>query len=133
MAKYETKQRKILQEYLSSHLDEEFTAKSVAEDLSTQKVSISAIYRNLADMEKEKLVVQCHKEGSREIYYRYVGDSDCQQSLHLSCKFCSKTQHIPIEQTNSIKNKLADEFHFILDTPNTVFYGICENCQNSIL
>lgn len=129
MAKYVTKQRLILQDYLSRKLDEELSAKKVAEDLAEQKVSLSAIYRNLAEMEKEHLVVQCSKEGSREFYFRYIGESVCQQSLHLSCRLCHKLEHITPEDTTLFQMQFLNQFHFVLDVPNTVFYGICKQCQ----
>lgn len=129
MAQYITKQRKILQDYLSQHIDEELSAKKVAEDLSQQQVSLSAIYRNLAQMEKEQLVVQCHKEGSREFYFRYVAGADCQGSLHLSCKICNKILHISPEESSLLHSKILDEHGFAMDYTNTVFYGICKECR----
>lgn len=129
MAKYVTKQRKILQEYLSQHLDEELSAKKLAEDLADKNVSLSAIYRNLSEMEKEKIVVQCHKEGSREFYFRYIGDEDCQICLHLYCSVCNQTEHIPMEESDFIKNRMNEKFNFQLNLPNTVFYGVCHQCR----
>lgn len=125
-----TKQRKILQEYLSTRIDQELSAKEVAEDLVNENVSLSAIYRNLADMEKEQIVVQCHKEGSREFCFRYIAEKVCQESIHLSCRICSKIQHISPEESEQIRETVDKKFQFSLDLPNTVFYGICNHCQN---
>lgn len=132
MGKYITKQRKVLQEYLSQHLDEELSAKIVADDLQEQNVSVSAIYRNLADMEKEQLVVQYHKEGSREVFFRYVGVSTCQESLHLVCKVCSKTEHMSMKESKFFKEKVFEQFNFLLDLPSTICAGVCRNCRNSL-
>lgn len=132
MPKYITKQRKILQEYLEKRIDCELSAKKVAQDLSNEGISLSAIYRNIADLEKEKLVVQCCKEGSRELFFRYIDLHDCQESFHLSCKVCSKTEHISIEQSKLIKNEILNQFNFDTDLPSTVFYGICKDCSKLI-
>ena len=48
-----TKQRKALLAFLSAHADEELTARQMEQALSEQGISISAVYRNLADLEKE--------------------------------------------------------------------------------
>lgn len=129
MAKYITKQRKILQEYLSNKIDEELSAKKVAEDLADKNVSLSAIYRNLTEMEKEKEIVQCNKEGSREFYFRYIKTSDCMTCFHFSCKICNTIEHMPIEATTFIKEHISEQFNFALDLPSTVFYGTCQKCK----
>ena len=53
MSKYMTKQRKALLNYLSAHADEKLSAKQIEENLSGEGISISAVYRNLSDLEKE--------------------------------------------------------------------------------
>lgn len=129
MAKYQTKQRKILQEYLLTRIDEELSAKQVADDLADQNISLSAVYRNLTEMEKDKEIVQYAKEGSREFYFRYVKNDDCMSCFHFSCKICSTIEHMPIEDTSFIKQHIGDRFSFDLDLTSTVFYGVCNNCQ----
>ena len=68
MSKYMTKQRKALLAFLSAHADEELTARQMEQALSEQGISISAVYRNLADLEKEGKVRRSSKSGSREVY-----------------------------------------------------------------
>lgn len=131
MPKYFTKQRKILQTYLEGQVDQELSAKKVAEDLKDAGVSLSAIYRNLADMEREQRVVQCHKEGSREFYFRYIGTSECHQQFHLSCRLCAKIEHVSLEESLFLQERIAQQCSFQVDLPNTVFYGICKQCQIS--
>ncbi len=133
LAKYMTKQRKILQEYLSHHIDEELSAKKVAEDLAVEGVSLSAIYRNIAQMEQEKYLVQCPKLGERELYFRYLGDEDCRSCFHLSCKICNKSKHISPEETKIIAERIGAQFTFQVDLHSTVFYGICQNCRQTEL
>lgn len=131
MAKYLTKQRKILQAYLSQRVDQELSAKKVAEDLAQEGVSQSAVYRNLADLEREQSVVPCCKEGGREFYFRYLGDADCQECFHISCRVCSKTEHISPEESNFIRERIGDQLHFSVDLHSTVFYGVCRECQQN--
>lgn len=128
MAKYVTKQRKILQDYLSQRPDQELSAKQVAEDLSQQGVSLSAVYRNLSEMEKEQIVVQTPKEGSREFYFRYLDKEDCQECFHISCRTCGKIEHLSPDDSKKISEEFSSLYKFYLDLPSTVFYGTCAQC-----
>ena len=53
MAKYLTRQRKRLLEYLSEHTDEQISARQIAEDLEADQISISAVYRNISAWRKK--------------------------------------------------------------------------------
>ncbi len=129
MSKYITKQRKILQEYLSNQIDQELSAKKIAKDLKEagMDISLSAIYRNLAELEKEKMVVACPKEGTREFFFRYVDDG-CFDCFHFSCRVCNAVSHMPIEDSKILKEELKEKFQFFLESKNTVFYGVCAEC-----
>ena len=65
MARYATRQRRALQEYLSRHPDESLSARQIAEGLCGDGISVSAVYRNLAQMELEGEVRRTGKAGSR--------------------------------------------------------------------
>ena len=84
MPKYMTKQRKTLLDFLERHADEELSAKKIEAELSDSGVSISAVYRNLSDLEKEGKVRRISKSGSREVFYLYTDAHECRESLHLS-------------------------------------------------
>ena len=51
MAKYMTKQRKLLLAFLSAHADETLPTSRIVEALADEKISASAIYRNLSALE----------------------------------------------------------------------------------
>ena len=48
MSKYSTQQRKALLHYLSEHPDEHLSTRQIAQALAAEKISLSAVYRNLA-------------------------------------------------------------------------------------
>ena len=129
MPKYMTKQRKALLEFLSAHADEELTAKQMEQALSEQGISISAVYRNLAELEKEGKVRRSSKSGSREVYYLYTDGSECRDCLHLSCEKCGKTYHMNIPGMEMLIENLASSDEFAIDRKNTVLYGVCKSCQ----
>ncbi len=129
MAKYMTKQRKLLLEYLSAHTDETLSAGQIAEALSDQGISMSAIYRNLAALEQEGCLKRSTKAGSQEAYYRYTDREVCQGHLHMSCMRCGKTVHLEEDETEALAHYLAKSEGFALNRADTVLYGICADCQ----
>lgn len=128
MPKYMTKQRKILTEYLSSRTDESISANQIAEALA-DKISKSAVYRNLADMEAEGKLRRVATKGSREIIYQYVDEEKCHDCLHLSCKNCGKTYHMENTAAEKIINSVMKNEDFDIDKERTVLYGICKDCK----
>ena len=130
MPKYITKQRKILTDYLSRHIDESLSAGQIAEALS-DTISKSAVYRNLSDMEAEGKLHRVMGGGSREAVYRYSGGTVCSQSLHLSCKKCGKTVHLQQQIADDLVTSVAANEAFAIDKGETVIYGVCAGCQNS--
>lgn len=129
MAKYMTKQRKLLLEYLSEHADETLPTSQIVTGLLEKGISASAIYRNLADLERKGKVKRSAKPGSQELYYRYVGAESCRGHLHLSCLRCGKTVHMEESEADALAQRLAANKGFALDRGETVLYGICADCQ----
>jgi Fur family ferric uptake transcriptional regulator len=129
MAKYLTKQRKLLLDFLSEHTDERLSAGQIAEALSEKGISASAIYRNLAVLEQEGKLKRSAKPGSQEAYYRYTDEEHCRGNLHLSCLRCGKTVHLEETETDTLAHRLAQNEGFALDRTDTVLYGICAECQ----
>lgn len=129
MPKYMTKQRKTLLEYLENHPDEELSARMIESELSGLGVSISAVYRNLSDLEKEGKIRRVSKSGSREVYYMYTDAHECRESLHLSCKKCGKTYHMDSQCAEMLVDTLARNDEFTIDKSDTVLYGVCKDCK----
>ncbi len=129
MAKYTTKQRKLLLDFLSEHTDETLSAGQIVKALSDKGISTSAIYRNLAAMEQDGELKRSAKPGSQEAYYRYADNERCRGHLHLSCLRCGKTVHVEETGTDALAHQLAKSEGFALDRTDTVLYGICAECQ----
>ena len=94
MAKYVTKQRRQLLDYLSRHTDEQMTARQIADALTQENISLSAVYRNLSDLEADGLLKRSVREGTRDVFYQYIAAEECKDSLHLSCRVCGKSIHL---------------------------------------
>jgi len=129
LAKYLTKQRRILQEYLAGHADEFLTAGQIAAGLAGKDISVSAIYRNLAELEREGKVCRSAGHSSQENCYRYTDACECREHLHLTCLRCGKTLHMQKESADRLAENLALQEGFDLAREDTVLYGICSACS----
>ena len=107
MARYLTRQRKQLLEYLSEHTDEQMTARQIADALTAESISISAVYRNLSALEEE----------------------ECKDSLHLSCRVCGKSIHLGEKETEQLLHSTLDSTGFQIDKTETILYGVCADCR----
>lgn len=131
MPKYMTKQRKALLAFLSAHADEELSARQLETALSDVGVSISAVYRNLSDLEKEGKIRRVSKSGVREVLYQYIDSDVCRGFLHLSCEKCGKTYHMNMRGTEMLMNSLEQSDNFFINKANTVLYGVCKDCRKN--
>lgn len=132
MAKYMTRQRRAIRQFLAAHPDEMLSAQRIADGLGGDcPVSASAVYRNLAEMEREGVVRRVSKAGSRETYFRYLAAEPCRESLHLSCKRCGRTYHMCDRGAEELIRAVTQSEHFTLDKAETVLYGVCGACQTA--
>ena len=126
---YNTKQREILVKFFNDNKDTLFSVDEMTEKLQKYDISISAVYRNLSELEKLGKVRKTSKAGSRKAYYQYVDCDDCHGHLHMSCTVCGKTTHLD-DGKASILSKVLEDANFNIDKTNTVLYGTCENCKH---
>ena len=131
MAKYLTKQRQALLDFLSHHAAEAFSPKQIAAELAGEGVSLSSVYRNLKLLAEEGLVRPMNKAGVRELFFQYLGGSEGRESLHLSCKQCGKTFPMNNSGAELLVRSVAEEEGFHIDKSDTVLYGVCDECRKN--
>lgn len=129
---YSTKQREILLNFFSENPDKNFSAEEIAEQLKDQEISLSAVYRNLSELEIAGKVRKTAKSGSRKSFFQYVDLDDCKGHLHLSCKECGKTLHLDDESATVLVQNVLKNANFCVDKDSTILFGICENCEKNI-
>ena len=129
MAKYQTRQRKRLLEYLSAHTDEQMTVRQIADALAADSISTSAVYRNLSDLEADGLLKRSVREGTREVFYQYIAAEECKDSLHLSCRMCGKSIHLGDKETERLLDSTLKSTGFQIDKTETILYGVCADCR----
>ena len=130
MPKYVTRQRKTLLDYLSAHADEQLSAQEIAAALAEDGVSLSAVYRNLAELETEGRLRRTARGSGREAVYQFIGADECRGCLHLQCKRCGRTFHMDAAGAEQLKNVVEKTEGFALDKGDTVLYGVCEICRD---
>ena len=128
MTKYTTRQRKILTGFLARHADEQWTARQIAGKVESEGISLSAVYRNLSELEAEGRLKRSSREGERDAYYQFTDVEGCRNCLHMICRRCGKTVHMNSEDTERLVEALALREHFRIDKAGTVLYGLCEGC-----
>ena len=129
MAHYETRQRKTLLAYLSRHADRLLSAQQIAEDLKDDSISLSAVYRNLAELEAEGKVRRSTRNGAREMDFQYMDAASCKGCLHLNCTRCGRTFHMDTGRAQRLLDAVSETEGFQVNMSETVLYGVCENCR----
>ena len=129
MRSYLTRQRSVIDAYLETVGDRLFSAPELARELKEKGVSQSAVYRNLAEMEKEARLVRVPREGEKTDFFRAVRKSECRRHLHLACKTCGKTFHLPLDATDRVAEAAREDAGFEIDREGTVLPGVCRECR----
>lgn len=130
MARYETEQRKLMQVFFAHHPHDLFSAKQIWDSLGKESVSISAVYRNLSELESAGVIRKCVKSGTRGAFYQYTGAESCREHIHMVCKKCGKTFHMALEDTDALVRSASKYRNFAVDRSETVLLGLCGACKN---
>lgn len=126
---YATKQREILGDFLKKNSDKLLTVAMIYQGVRDSGISKSAVYRNIAALEKEKLVQRCSVEGKNEAYFRYLGGEACRNHLHITCTKCGKTVHLQENVSGKIAELINGTSDFMTDIGETTIYGTCDKCR----
>lgn len=130
MAKYITKQRKLLLDYLETNHDIQHTAKEIADAMAAENISVSAVYRNLSELEAEGKLHKFSHPGVRDAFYQYTASDSCREKLHLSCEKCGRTFHASETGSSALLALLAKCDDFSVDKSTTILYGLCKACRS---
>ncbi len=129
MIKYQTEQRKILLDLLEESGHRTFCVNDIHRELAYTNISISAIYRNLAELEKQGLVCKVNDKKRNGAFYQYVDPNSCKGVIHLKCQECQATFHLNRHVSQMIIGLASDEHNFFVDNSSAVLYGKCDNCS----
>lgn len=129
MRAYRTRQRQVLAEWLQRRVDRAFSAREAAEELTGAGVSLSAVYRNLAVLEKEGQLRRVGAGADGSARYEFSDRERCGAHLHLSCGRCGRTFHVDEQTTGAVCRAVAAAAGFVVDELGTSIQGICADCR----
>lgn len=119
----------MLLDFLEQNHDSQKTAQEIAKAIADENISVSAVYRNLSELEAEGRIHKFTRAGVRDAYYQYIDSDSCREKLHLSCEKCGKTFHASENASAALLELLSDKDEFSIDKSNTILYGLCKNCR----
>lgn len=129
--RYLTKQRTRLLDVLKAHADEALTVDRLANLVGRDSISRSAIYRNLASLEKAGLVKRSPLSSSQTNGYRFVGSDECKNHLHLTCSVCGTVYHLPSPTSENLVERVLRESDFQVTMSDSVLTGVCARCKKN--
>ncbi|MFI3326432.1 MAG: transcriptional repressor [Clostridia bacterium] len=132
MSKYITEQRKVLTTLFKNNNHRTFSAAEVQQILSDKDVSISAIYRNLSEMEKEGLLCKVSEKNRQGTLYQYVDPEHCAGIIHFKCQSCDATYHLDRNISQMIMAVAKDAFSFQVNGSSAFLYGQCADCSQKL-
>lgn len=129
---YDTKQREILLKFFNENKDKSFSASEIFEKLKKDNISLSAIYRNLSELEKLGKVRKMKKGESNSSFYQFVDCEECNGHIHLSCVNCGKTVHLSSKDSKELMNSVLKNSKFSINLNETVLLGKCSLCSKKL-
>ncbi len=133
MAVYRTEQKKMLLAYLQAHGSEAYTVEELVDGMRAMYGELvpgtSTVYRLITRMVEEGSVKRFAKGKGRGFVYQIVVGRSCHAHLHMKCTDCGRLFHVSETLSEEMGQRLLDGFRFLLDTEQTVLFGLCETCQ----
>ena len=129
MKKYKTEQRKLLLSFFENSKHRAISVQDVYRELCEEGISMSAIYRNLSEMEMEGVVHKVTNTTSSSVLYQYIDPIECADAIHLKCEVCDTTLHLNHHIVQMMLNYAKEAQGFEINHSGIFMYGKCENCS----
>ena len=127
MAGYNTEQKKILLDFLTSNSGKSYTIEEITASLGGG-IGKSTVYRLMTRLVEEKKVRKSAGE-SRSFVYRVTADEHCKHHLHLQCKDCGKILHLDEATSDALLCSVMSAKDFSVSEEDTVLLGKCASCK----
>ena len=124
---YQTKQGRILLDYLKRQGSRHVTAQEIAAGLP-EKIGTATIYRQLDKLAGQGQVQKFTNDGGPACY-QFIGEgSSCSQHFHLKCSVCGTLIHLECEEMGRLSEHILREHGFRTDPLRSALYGTCADC-----
>ncbi len=126
---YETKQSKLVYEFLKFNLNKHFSAEEVYYGLISDGNNIgrTTVYRQLDRLCDEGKATKFFSGENNSCCYQFRSD-ECSRHYHLKCSSCGKLIHTQCEFLDNLSRHIFNDHNFTIDDSKTVLYGICKDC-----
>lgn len=130
-AKYQTKQKDAIKNYLISLGGGHFTVNQVVDyfERSETPIGMTTVYRYLDRLVQEGNVKKYYFDNQSGACYQLLMDQKSPQHYHLKCECCGRLIHLQCEYIEKMKQHIGQDHQFQIDSGKTVFYGICQDCN----
>ena len=132
--RYKTKQREQLLDYLKTVPGKHITVGEICGFLRDNGavISTTTVYRQLEKMVNEGIVNKYIIDANSPACFEYIQkEVNCHEHecFHCKCEKCGKLIHLHCDEISNVERHILEEHGFRIDSLRTVFYGICEECQ----
>lgn len=133
---YKTKQGNVVQEYLKENAGRHVTVEEIRRNARNgeRPISTATIYRQLDKLVESGLVARYVTGVGSPACYEYLNpdqQNSTPEEFHCKCISCGALLHIQCHELSGIGEHLLKEHHFMMDPKRTVFYGLCQKCQQA--
>jgi len=134
LAEYETRQRRVLLDFLGQHPDRGFSVEELYAELSSvcpdaKAPGRSTLYRLIPKLISEGLVKRFSGECGRQFQYQIIPCKNREAHLHLKCTSCGSLLHLDHSASAQIIDEVLEQSAFSLDQKETVLFGMCKTCK----
>jgi len=125
--KYDTRQHKMIMDFLARNNGRYITAGMIVSALAGQ-AGQTTVYRTLDALVKEKAVIKVDLPEGKGAYYQYPKAPGGESGCHLLCTGCGEVADLDCSFISELDAHVRSEHHFKLDSMKTVLSGLCEKC-----
>ncbi len=129
---YNTKQKKIIYDFLSQNNDRLLTCDEIFDGLKEKctPVGKATLYRFL-DMlvssgDARKIIDDTRKSAAYQLLNK---EMNCDGHMHLKCTSCGSLVHLGCEFMHSVGDHILKHHNFSIDNSKTLIYGLCSKCN----
>ena len=126
---YETKQSKLVYEFLEKNPHKHFSAEDVYFALIKDggHIGRTTVYRQLDRLVLENKARKFITGENDACCYQLLGE-ECHNHYHLKCSNCGELIHTECDFLDKLASHIFADHKFTLDGSKTVLYGTCSKC-----
>jgi len=128
---YRTRAQAEILDFLKASSGKHFTAAEIWDHFSKEDhpIGTATVYRQLEKFVEDGIVRKYVLGPGECACYAYAEDLGCATHFHCKCERCGRLIHLDCDELQEIRAHLQEHHGFAWNTGKTVFYGICDRCQ----